>query len=174
MCCIPVLCGAIQSQLHIAYQCSAESPLLTMVARTTSGGHYQAHVAVLECVFLYNHCMFFIWYLCFTASRYGVLKAKSLFCSIFSYTEAIVGWHWHHCGHLFQKKKKSYSTHRLNVWSVFFFCETNVWSLCCQHTKMSLKGKASFWTASSGDDNLSPSFCESFWDMPNLVGINCD
>ena len=60
MCCIPVLCGAIQSQLHIAYQCSAESPLLTMVARTTSGGHYQAHVAVLECVFLYNHCMFFI------------------------------------------------------------------------------------------------------------------
>jgi len=86
MCCIPVLCGAIQSQLHIAYQCSAESPLLTMVARTTSGGHYQAHVAVLECVFLYNHCMFFISYLCFTASRYGVLKAKSLFCSISSYT----------------------------------------------------------------------------------------
>jgi hypothetical protein len=37
--------------------------------------------------------------------------------------------------------KKAGYTHRLNGWS-----------LRCQHTKMSIKWKVSFWTA-SGDDN---------------------
>jgi len=46
MCCIPQLLYYVgQSQLHNAHLCCPESPLMTMVARTTSGGHYQAHVA---------------------------------------------------------------------------------------------------------------------------------